>query len=81
VSAILGDRAPVKSSHHQGFGRLGEGLHEAAYAEDGTIEALEDPERRFTLGVLWHPEEGEDYALFKALVDQASEYRAATRGS
>jgi putative glutamine amidotransferase len=79
VSAILGDRAPVKSSHHQGFGRLGEGLREAAYAEDGTVEALEDPERRFALGVLWHPEEGEDYALFKALVDEAREYRAARR--
>jgi putative glutamine amidotransferase len=79
VSAILGDRAPVKSSHHQGYGRLGEGLREAAHAEDGTVEALEDPERRFTLGVLWHPEEGEDFALFKALVDEAREYRAATR--
>ena len=81
VGDLLGDRAPVKSSHHQGFGRLGEGLHEAAHAEDGTVEALEDPERRFALGVLWHPEEGEDYALFKALVEQAGEYRAATRGS
>lgn len=81
VSAILGDRAPVKSSHHQGFGRLGEGLREAAHAEDGTVEALEDPERRFALGVLWHPEEGEDFALFKALVDEARDYRAATRES
>jgi putative glutamine amidotransferase len=77
VGAILGDRAPVKSSHHQGFGRLGEGLREAAHAEDGSVEAVEDPERRFTLGVLWHPEEGEDFALFKALVDEAREYRAA----
>jgi putative glutamine amidotransferase len=81
VGAILGDRAPVKSSHHQGFGRLGEGLREAAHAEDGTIEAVEDPERRFALGVLWHPEEGEDFALFKALVDEARDYRAATRES
>jgi putative glutamine amidotransferase len=81
VGEILGERAPVKSSHHQGFGRLGEGLREAAHAEDGTIEALEDPERRFALGVLWHPEEGEDYALFKALVEQAKDYRTATRGS
>ena len=69
-------RAPVKSSHHQGFGRLGEGLREAAWAEDGTVEALEDPSHRFALGVLWHPEEGEDFALFKALVDEAAEYRS-----
>jgi putative glutamine amidotransferase len=67
LGGILGDRAPVKSSHHQGFGKLGEGLQEAAWAEDGTIEALEDPSHRFALGVLWHPEEGEDYALFPPL--------------
>ena len=81
LGSILGERAPVKSSHHQGFGRLGEGLREAAWAEDGTVEALEDPTRRFAVGVLWHPEEGEDYALFAALVEQAAEYRSATRGS
>jgi gamma-glutamyl-gamma-aminobutyrate hydrolase PuuD len=77
LGAILGDRAPVKSSHHQGFGRLGEGLRETAWAEDGTIEGLEDPSYRFALGVLWHPEEGEDYSLFAALVAEAAEYRAS----
>jgi putative glutamine amidotransferase len=76
LGSILGDRAPVKSSHHQGFGRLGEGLREAAWAEDGTVEALEDPSHRFALGVLWHPEEGEDFALFRALVEEAAAYRA-----
>ncbi len=74
---ILGDHAPVKSHHHQGYGRLGEGLREAARAEDGTVEALEDPSRRFALGVLWHPEAGEDFALFKALVDEAGDYHEA----
>jgi putative glutamine amidotransferase len=75
VGEILGDRAPVKSHHHQGFGRIGEGLREAGYAEDGTVEALEDPSKRFAVGVLWHPEEGEDMALFEALVEQAAQYR------
>jgi putative glutamine amidotransferase len=74
VQQILGDHAPVKSHHHQGYGRLGEGLQEAARAEDGTVEALEDPSRRFALGVLWHPEAGEDFALFEALVAEASRY-------
>jgi gamma-glutamyl-gamma-aminobutyrate hydrolase PuuD len=77
LGEILGERAPVKSSHHQGFGRLGEGLREAAWAEDGTIEALEDPSHRFAVGVLWHPEEGEDFALFKALVEEAGAYRTS----
>jgi putative glutamine amidotransferase len=78
LGSILGDRAPVKSSHHQGFGKVGEGLREAAWAEDGTVEALEDPSHRFALGVLWHPEEGEDFALFKALVEEAAGYRASS---
>jgi putative glutamine amidotransferase len=77
LGSILGDRAPVKSHHHQGYGRLGRGLLEVAWAEDGTVEGLEDPTKRFALGVLWHPEEGEDFALFQALVEQAREYRAA----
>ena len=77
LGALLGERAPVKSHHHQGFDRLGEGLVEAAWADDGTIEALEDPGKRFAVGVLWHPEEGEDAALFHALVDEARAYRAA----
>jgi gamma-glutamyl-gamma-aminobutyrate hydrolase PuuD len=76
LGGILGDRAPVKSHHHQGFGRLGAGLREAARAEDGTVEALEDPSKRFAIGVLWHPEAGEDAALFQALVDEARESRA-----
>ena len=36
LGSLIGDRAPVKSHHHQGFGRLGEGLRESARAEDGT---------------------------------------------
>ena len=76
VGRLLGERAPVKSHHHQGFGRVGDGLVESAWAEDGTLEALEDPSQRFTVGVLWHPEAGEDAALFRALVDEARAYRA-----
>ena len=75
LQELVGDRAPVKSHHHQGYGRLGGGLQEAARAEDGTVEAIEDPSRRFALGVLWHPEEGEDAALFSRLVDEAKRYR------
>jgi putative glutamine amidotransferase len=76
LGSLLGDRAPVKSHHHQGFGRIGEGLVQTAWAEDGTLEALEDPDKRFAVGVLWHPEAGEDAALFRALVEEARAYRA-----
>jgi gamma-glutamyl-gamma-aminobutyrate hydrolase PuuD len=76
LATILGDRAPVKSHHHQAYGRIGAGLEEAAWAvEDGTVEALEDPRARFVVGVLWHPEEGEDFALFEKLVAESRAYR------
>jgi gamma-glutamyl-gamma-aminobutyrate hydrolase PuuD len=79
LGAIVGERVEAKSHHHQGYGTIGEGLREAAHAPDGTVEALEDPSRRFTLGVLWHPEEGDDLALFEALVREADAYRATRR--
>jgi gamma-glutamyl-gamma-aminobutyrate hydrolase PuuD len=75
LAGILGVHSDVKSHHHQGYGELGRGLRESARAPDGTTEALEDPSKRFALGVLWHPEEGEDMKLFEALVAQAAKYR------
>jgi len=80
LGTLLGDSAPAKSSHHQGVGRLGEGLREVAWAEDGTVEGLEDPQKRFAVGVLWHPEAGEDTKLFDALVAEARAYRKERRG-
>ena len=77
TAAILGEDARIKSSHHQGLARIGSGLEPVGWAEDGTIEALESPGRAFTLGVLWHPEEGEDKRLFEALFDAARAYRIA----
>jgi len=75
LGALLGERAPVKSHHHQGIGRLGEGLREVAWADDGIVEGVEDPSMRFAVGVLWHPEAGEDARLFDALVAEARTYR------
>src|SRR5262245_24724611 len=77
LGSLIGVEARVESHHHQGFGRIGAGLEVAAYAEDGSVEAVEDREHRFALGVLWHPEEGEDLRLFEALVEEAKGYREA----
>jgi len=80
LASILGKHHDsVQSSHHQGVGRVGDGLVETAWAEDGTLEGLEDPEKRFAVAVLWHPEMEEDKRLFFALVDEARGYRAARR--
>jgi gamma-glutamyl-gamma-aminobutyrate hydrolase PuuD len=77
LASIIGARhGAVLSSHHQGIGTVGEGLVESAWAEDGTLEGLEDPTKRFVVGVLWHPEMEEDKRLFEALVAEARDYRA-----
>lgn len=64
----------VNSRHHQGVRRLGEGLRVCARAEDGLIEGIELPGKRFVLGVQWHPESLSDYRpeaqrIFNALAE------------
>jgi putative glutamine amidotransferase len=82
AASVLGERAQVKSTHHQAPDRIGVGLDPVAWAEDGTVEAVEDPERAFAIGVLWHPEEGGDKRHFESLVDEARRYRVArSRGT
>jgi putative glutamine amidotransferase len=77
LAAMVGGRSDVTSHHHQGIGLVGEGLVETAWADDGTLEAVEDPTLRFAVGVQWHPEAGEDEALFEGLVREARAYRAS----
>lgn len=74
---LEGDTCAVNSRHHQAPGALGKGLVASATAPDGVIEAIEDPSKRFCIGVQWHPENfyrtGEFRALFEGLVNAASE--------
>jgi putative glutamine amidotransferase len=79
LAALVGESTAVESEHHQGFGRIGDGLEEVAWAPDGTVEALEDPNRRFALAVIWHPERGDDLALFRALTEEAARYAEERR--
>jgi putative glutamine amidotransferase len=66
----------TKSHHHQGVATLGEGLEITGHSVlDDLPEALEAPERRFVLGVQWHPEADERSRVIGALVEQAREYR------
>jgi putative glutamine amidotransferase len=68
----------TKSHHHQGVDMLGEGFVVTGWSEAGDElpEAIEDPGRRFALGVQWHPEADETSRLIAALVEDA---RAARR--
>jgi len=67
-------RVDVASHHHQGVADPGPTLKVTGRAPaDGAIEAVEDPERPFLLGVLWHPEEdGHDGRVVGALVTAAA---------
>jgi putative glutamine amidotransferase len=78
VRAILGrERVAVNSFHHQAVDALGQGLVVSARSVvDGVVEGVEDPRRRFVLGVQWHPEafwrEPDTFGpLFEALVGAA----------
>jgi putative glutamine amidotransferase len=47
----------VNSRHHQAVARLAGGFKVCASdPEDGTVEAIELPARRYVLAVQWHPE-------------------------
>ena len=52
----------VNSRHHQAVKRLAPGLIVNARAEDGLIEGAEMPDKKFVVGVQWHPESLSDYA-------------------
>jgi putative glutamine amidotransferase len=46
----------VNSAHHQAVKEAAPSLAINARAPDGVIEGIEDSERRFCIGVEWHPE-------------------------
>ena len=62
----------TKSHHHQAVARIGEGFEVTGWATiDDLPEAIEDPSRRFALGVQWHPEVDHTSKLIAALVEHA----------
>ena len=68
VAGLLGERVAAHCHHHQAVDRLASALVATAWAEDGTVEAVEHAGAAFCLGVQWHPEAGQDRRLFAALV-------------
>ena len=79
LAEITGEeRLAVNSFHHQACRRPGAGLQVVARSGDGLIEALEEPNTPFCLGVQWHPELAQNEprsasrALFAAFANAAS---------
>ncbi len=77
LAELLGE-APfaVNSVHHQGAKVPGKNLKPMAISEDGIVEAVYMPDRRFVWAVQWHPEwffeeNADSAALIQAFVDAA----------
>lgn len=72
IAGLMGEDLTINCFHHQGVADPGK-LTVTGRAEDGLPEAVEDPARRFLLGVQWHPEVSRDRRLFGALVAAAAD--------
>lgn len=73
--SVLGAEHLVACYHHQAIDTLGGGLVATGWAADGTIETISDPDRRFVVGVQWHPEVDPGRRLFGAFVTAAAQNR------
>lgn len=78
LHSVLGaTHISVNTAHNEALNNNPDGLIINAIAEDGVVEGVEIPNKRFCLGVQWHPEffatDGDaHFNLFTALVDAAS---------
>ena len=77
IAKALGGRSSlgVNTLHHQTIERLGARARAVAWADDGTVEAIEVDGAPHVLGVQWHPEmirhRPEQLALFQQLFELA----------
>ncbi len=81
VAAALGETdLAVNSVHDQGLGRVATGVRPVAWADDGSVEAIEVEAPQLVFAVQWHPEMLEDQpeqrGLFNHFVEQSRAYAA-----
>lgn len=82
TAALFGETVPVNSHHHQAVKDPAPGAVISASAMDGVVEAIEFPEKKFALGLQWHPEimmtfrdgpfADRQRKVFEALIDAAA---------
>jgi putative glutamine amidotransferase len=77
--AVLGPEITVNALHHQGVRDPGRLRATGWCPDDDLVEVVEDPDRRFVVGVQWHPEELPDPRLFAALLAAARPTAPAAR--
>lgn len=78
ISKVLGTDLLVNSYHHQSVKNVGKNLIPVAYSKDGVVEAIEMKNKKFIVGVQWHPELMVDHNekmsnLFKMFINASSD--------
>ena len=71
LADIMGDSFTVNSLHHQGVSDAGSLEVSARADHDGLIEGVERRDKKFCIGVQWHPERKGHDLLFSALIQAA----------
>ena len=71
LASIMGDSFSVNSLHHQGVSDAGSLDVSARADHDGLIEGVERGDKKFCIGVQWHPERKGHDLLFSALIQAA----------
>ncbi len=64
------DELNVNSRHNYHLSKVSN-LKVSAYSEDGLIEAVEYPNKKFVLGIQWHPENMLDYDEYNKKIIEA----------
>lgn len=73
---LFGKSAFVNSFHHQSLNKLGNDVEVLAFSNDNIVEAVQVKNKKFVLGVQWHPEMmmvKDDYmiGIFKELINKS----------
>lgn len=80
LHAIAGSsQIAVNTAHNEALRDIPDGIVISARAPDDIVEAIELPDRRFAIGVQWHPEffleDGDpNFALFEHLIIEAGQH-------
>ena len=78
LGMVVGASAQGRSSHHQAVKEIAPGLRVVARHADGTVEAVETDDRRWIIGVQWHPERSDNETsakLFQSFIAAAKRYQ------
>lgn len=77
------DKEEIMVNSRHNFHITSPGTHEvSAYSKDGLIEAIENKDKKFQLGLQWHPEMLDDEnteKLFTRFIEEAEQYNKVKR--